>query len=151
MAGLRREKAAQLAAISVDYLTRLEQGRVQASTSVLITLANALRLDGDQRIYLFELAGRAPLLLRRRPAQTVRPAMRRLLDQLTESPAMILGHRMDILAWSARRGGRSIPTSRDTRRIAATTSTFCSTIQPSATSTQTGRDAASKPATFQLC
>jgi hypothetical protein len=31
VAGLRREEVAQLAAISVDYLTRLEQGRVQAS------------------------------------------------------------------------------------------------------------------------
>ncbi|GAA5180387.1 hypothetical protein GCM10023322_12570 [Rugosimonospora acidiphila] len=49
MAGLRREEVAQLAAISVDYLTRLEQGRVQASASVLITLADALRLDDNQR------------------------------------------------------------------------------------------------------
>ncbi|MGC5311826.1 helix-turn-helix domain-containing protein [Micromonospora zamorensis] len=102
VAGLRREEVAQLAAISVDYLTRLEQGRVQASTSVLITLAKALRLDDDQRTYLFELAGKAPLLRRRRrSAQTVRPAMRRLLDQLTESPALILGRRMDILGWNA--------------------------------------------------
>ena len=31
VAGLRREEVAQLAAISVDYYTRLEQGRVQAS------------------------------------------------------------------------------------------------------------------------
>jgi hypothetical protein len=29
--GLRREEVAQLAAISVDYYTRLEQGRLQAS------------------------------------------------------------------------------------------------------------------------
>ena len=47
VAGLRREEVAQLAAISVDYLTRLEQGRVQASASVLITLSRALRLDDD--------------------------------------------------------------------------------------------------------
>jgi hypothetical protein len=41
VAGLRREEVAQLAAISVDYLTRLERGRVQASASVLRTLSRA--------------------------------------------------------------------------------------------------------------
>jgi transcriptional regulator with XRE-family HTH domain len=100
VAGLRREEVAQLAAISVDYLTRLEQGRVQASASVLITLSRALRLDDDQQAYLYELAGKAPLP-RRRPAQRARPAMRRLLEQLTQTPAVVLGRRLDILAWNA--------------------------------------------------
>jgi transcriptional regulator with XRE-family HTH domain len=76
--GLRREEVAQLAAISVDYLTRLEQGRVRASGSVLITLSRALRLDDDQQAYLCQLAGKAPQP-RRRPVQQTRPAMRRLL------------------------------------------------------------------------
>jgi transcriptional regulator with XRE-family HTH domain len=101
VAGLRREEVAQLAAISVDYLTRLEQGRVQASVSVLITLARALRLDDDQQAYLYELVGKTPIRSRRRPAQKLRPAMRRLLDQLTETPALVLGRRLDILAWNA--------------------------------------------------
>lgn len=100
VAGLRREEVAQLAAISVDYLTRLEQGRVQASASVLITLSRALRLDEDQETYLYELAGKT-LRPRRRPAQQARPAMRRLLGQLTETPAVVLGRRLDILAWNA--------------------------------------------------
>jgi transcriptional regulator with XRE-family HTH domain len=98
--GLRREEVAQLAAISVDYLTRLEQGRVRASASVLVTLSRALRLDDDQQAYLYELAGKTPLP-RRRPAQQARPAMRRLLDQLTQTPAVVLGRRLDILAWNA--------------------------------------------------
>ncbi|MCU1525183.1 MAG: transcriptional regulator, partial [Microbacteriaceae bacterium] len=72
--GLRREEVAQLAAISVDYYTRLEQGRVQASASVLITLARALRLDDDQQTYLYELAGKIAARPRRRPLQRVRPA-----------------------------------------------------------------------------
>jgi Helix-turn-helix domain len=38
VAGLRRDEVARLAAISVDYYTRLEQGRVHASASVLATL-----------------------------------------------------------------------------------------------------------------
>jgi transcriptional regulator with XRE-family HTH domain len=99
--GLRREEVAQLAAISVDYYTRLEQGRVRASTPVLATLARALRLDDDQQKYLYELAGRTDARPhRRRPAQRLRPAMRRLLDQLTHTPALVLGKRLDILAWN---------------------------------------------------
>jgi transcriptional regulator with XRE-family HTH domain len=101
VAGLRREEVAQLAAISVDYYTRLEQGRVQASAPVLATLSRALRLDEDQRAYLYEIAGKAGARpRRRRAAQRVRPAMRRLLDQLTQTPVIVLGRRMDILAWN---------------------------------------------------
>ena len=33
VAGLRREEVAQLAAISTDYYTRLEQGRINASAT----------------------------------------------------------------------------------------------------------------------
>ncbi|MEU6142017.1 helix-turn-helix domain-containing protein [Streptomyces sp. NPDC047081] len=101
VAGLRREEVARIAAISVDYYTRLEQGRVRASAPVLITLARALRLDDDQQRYLYELAGRSDARpRRRRPAERLRPAMRRLLDQLSETPALVLGKRLDILAWN---------------------------------------------------
>ncbi|MBE3012584.1 helix-turn-helix domain-containing protein [Microbispora sp. NEAU-D428] len=102
VAGLRREEVAQLAAISVDYYTRLEQGRVRASASVLATLARALRLDDDQQRYLYQLAGKTDARPhRRQPSQRVRPAMRRLLDQLTATPAIVLGKRLDILEWNA--------------------------------------------------
>jgi transcriptional regulator with XRE-family HTH domain len=101
VAGLRREEVAQLAAISVDYYTRLEQGRVQASATVLATLARALRLTDDEQTYLYAVAGKSDSRpRRRRPAQKVRPAIRRLLDQLTENPAIALGRRMDVLAWN---------------------------------------------------
>jgi transcriptional regulator with XRE-family HTH domain len=99
--GLRREEVAQLAAISVDYYTRLEQGRVPASAAVLGTLAHALLLSDDQRTYMYELAGKPTARSRRRTVQRVRPAVRRLLDQLTETPAIVLGRRMDILAWNS--------------------------------------------------
>jgi transcriptional regulator with XRE-family HTH domain len=92
VAGLRREEAAQLAAISVDYYTRLEQGRVQASASALATLARALRLDEDQQAYLYEIAGKTDARpRRRRGAQRARPAMRRLLDQLAQTPGLPAG------------------------------------------------------------
>src|ERR671939_1559414 len=57
VAGLRREEVAQLAAISTDYYTRLEQGRIRPSAPVLGSLARVLRLDDDQRTYMYELAG----------------------------------------------------------------------------------------------
>ncbi|MFF4902736.1 helix-turn-helix domain-containing protein [Streptomyces sp. NPDC001068] len=101
VAGLRREEVARLASISVDYYTRLEQGRVRASAPVLVTLVRALRLDDDQKTYMYELAGRGDARpRRRRTAQQVRPAMRRLLDQLTATPALVLGRRLDVLAWN---------------------------------------------------
>ncbi|MGW2465072.1 helix-turn-helix domain-containing protein, partial [Streptomyces sp. NPDC001761] len=101
-AGLRREEVARLAAISVDYYTRLEQGRVRASAPVLVTLVRALRLDDDQKRYLYGLAGRSEdrPKRRRRPVQPVRPPMRRLLEQLTDTPALVLGRRLDVLAWN---------------------------------------------------
>ncbi|BDH05876.1 MULTISPECIES: helix-turn-helix domain-containing protein [Streptomyces] len=99
--GLRREEVAQLASISTDYYTRLEQGTLPASAHVLAALARALRLDEDQRTYVYGLAGKTAARPRRRTAQRVRPQWQRLLDQLTESPAMVLGRYMDILAWNS--------------------------------------------------
>ncbi|MFD7983520.1 helix-turn-helix domain-containing protein [Kitasatospora indigofera] len=99
--GLRREEVALLASISVDYYTRLEQGRVRASASVLAPLARALCLDEDQQKYLYELAGKADARpRRRRSGQQVRPAVERLLEQLGQTPALVLGKRLDVLAWN---------------------------------------------------
>lgn len=98
--GLRREEVAQLAAISTDYYTRLEQGRISASTHVLSALARVLHLDDDQRAYLAELAGNDTARPRRHTGQVVQPPLQRLLDDLGCTPAMVLGRRMDILAWN---------------------------------------------------
>ncbi|GAC67000.1 helix-turn-helix transcriptional regulator [Gordonia soli] len=97
--GLRREEVATLAGVSVDYLTRLEQARdVRPSVQVTEALAAALRLDDDQRTYLFTLAGH------RVPAATTRPSvpegLARLVTDLDPLPAMIVNHRLDILAWN---------------------------------------------------
>ncbi|MGW0798030.1 MmyB family transcriptional regulator [Streptomyces sp. NPDC002692] len=98
--GLRREEVARLASISTDYYTRLEQGNLPASAHVLAALAHALRLNEDERTYLYGLAGKNADRPRRRTAQRVRPQWRRVLDQLSESPAVVLGRYMDILAWN---------------------------------------------------
>src|SRR3982750_3966909 len=68
VAGLRREEVAQLAAISTDYYTRLEQGRIGPSGPVLASLARVLRLDDDQRTYMYALAGNPAAAKSRRRA-----------------------------------------------------------------------------------
>ncbi|MEU3524249.1 helix-turn-helix domain-containing protein [Streptomyces sp. NPDC038707] len=98
--GLRREEVALLASISTDYYTRLEQGRRQASATVLDALARVLHLNDEERAYLLEVAGKTAAQPRRQAAQAVRPQLRRVLDELTTSPALVLGRRMDILAWN---------------------------------------------------
>lgn len=99
--GLRREELAMLAGVSADYYVRLEQGRDQhPSEQVLDALARALRLDDDATAHLHELARPAPRR-RRRPAarlERVRPSLQRLMDAWSESPAVVIGRRMDVLA-----------------------------------------------------
>ena len=88
--GLRREEVAALALMSVDYYTRLEQQRgPQPSEQMLAALARALRLTGSERDYLFQTAGHNP------PASVaaaahVAPALLRVLDRLSDTPALIL-------------------------------------------------------------
>jgi transcriptional regulator with XRE-family HTH domain len=89
-AGLRREEVAQLAAMSTDYYTRLEQRRgPQPSTQMLASLARALRLTADERAYLYRVAGHdAPD--RVGTSDHVSPGLLRVLDRLTDTPALIL-------------------------------------------------------------
>ena len=100
VAGLRREEVATLASISTDYYTRSAQGRIQASAPVLNTLADVLSLDQDQRRYLLDLAGKPSTRNPRQSAQKVKPQLQRLLDDLATTPAIVMGWRMDVLAWN---------------------------------------------------
>lgn len=101
VAGLRREEAALLAGISVEYYTRLERGNTGGvSEDVLEGVARALQLDEAERTHLVHLVraadtNRSP---RRRPTQDrVRPPVQRILDAL-DVPAHVRNARMDILA-----------------------------------------------------
>ena len=97
--GLRRAEVAQLAGVTADFYDRIERGRARAvSEAVLEALARALRLDEPDRDQLFAAA--LPAVSRRRPMrpQQVRPALRRVLDALNDVPALVLGHRLDLLA-----------------------------------------------------
>jgi transcriptional regulator with XRE-family HTH domain len=90
--GLRREEVAALAVMSTDYYTRLEQRRgPQPSEQMLGSLARALRLTGDERDYLFKVAGHnAPEPVS--AATHVAPALLRVLDRLDDTPALILSN-----------------------------------------------------------
>ena len=102
--GLRREEVALLAGISIDYYTRLERGNARgASDAVLGALARALQLDEAERAHLFDLVRAANASTTapapRRPARPqVRPAVARILDSMTTTPAYLRNGRMDILA-----------------------------------------------------
>ncbi|MFH7594556.1 helix-turn-helix transcriptional regulator [Streptomyces racemochromogenes] len=96
--GLRREEVAHLSGVSVDYYVRLEQGRAtQPSDQVLDALARVLGLDDTERGHLCRLARQ-----RRRPARTpggrVRPELLRVLSLIADAPALIMNHRLDVLA-----------------------------------------------------
>ncbi|MFJ3224669.1 helix-turn-helix transcriptional regulator [Streptomyces sp. NPDC086783] len=88
-AGLRREELALLAGISVDYVTRLEQGRAShPSAQVVAALARALRLSDTERSHLFRLAGLAPPGPETVPGHLT-PSVQRMLDRLTGTPVAV--------------------------------------------------------------
>jgi transcriptional regulator with XRE-family HTH domain len=97
--GLRREEVAMLAGVSVDYYIRLERGRdLNVSEAVLDAVARALRLDETERGHLFTLARRRQVRRRPTPPQRVRPGLRRVVESMTDLPAVLVGHRCDVLA-----------------------------------------------------
>ncbi|WP_020499846.1 helix-turn-helix transcriptional regulator [Sciscionella marina] len=98
VAGLRREEVAQLAGLSVEYVVRLEQGRgPQPSAQVLTALTRALRLERDERDQVFRLAGSSPPLSGR-IEMSLRPSVLRLLERLSDLPALVLSAKGDVLA-----------------------------------------------------
>ncbi|NUS54076.1 MAG: helix-turn-helix domain-containing protein, partial [Streptomycetaceae bacterium] len=115
---------AALAGISAGYYASLEQGRhTRVSGQILDDLAQALQLDRRERALLGDLADAAgnaasaetaggaevadagpaspPRGRRLRvPREPVRPGLRRLVDSLGGSPAVLLGRHGDVLAWN---------------------------------------------------
>ncbi|OEV12543.1 helix-turn-helix protein [Streptomyces sp. Amel2xB2] len=99
--GLRREEVAQLAGMSADYYTRLEQRRgSHPSRQLLTALARALRLTDTERDHLFHLAGEEPP----RPggsSEHVRPGLLLILDRLYDLPASVMSDWGEMLAQNA--------------------------------------------------
>ncbi|MFG1685229.1 helix-turn-helix domain-containing protein [Nonomuraea sp. NPDC049269] len=104
--GLRRAELATLAGVSVEYLTRLEQGRDRSpSAQILAALSETLGLSRDERIHLHRLAkttggGTCDGAAATR-ARTVRPTVQALLDRLEPAPALVVNRPGDLLAWTA--------------------------------------------------
>jgi transcriptional regulator with XRE-family HTH domain len=99
--GLRRAEVAQLAGVSVDWYTWLEQGRpISVSTQVLESLVSALRLHAQEREHLFLLAHQQPPPERAMESEVVSPTLQRFLDHQGLSPAFVLGPRWDVVAWN---------------------------------------------------
>jgi transcriptional regulator with XRE-family HTH domain len=99
--GLRREEVASLAAISIDYYTRLEQGRERhPSAQVLDALAAALQLSTTETSYLNGLVTPAPTPRTKRRAADEVPNEFLLLvmGSWALGPAYIVNHRSDVLA-----------------------------------------------------
>jgi hypothetical protein len=88
-----------LAAISVDYYVRLEQGRENhPSAQVLEALSHVLQLDDDARLHLYRVAGLTPSPTRSPAPERVDPELWRLLELWPDSPALVLGRAYDVLA-----------------------------------------------------
>lgn len=99
--GLRREELAGLTGISVDYLTRLEQGRATSpSAQVVESLARALRLTDDEREQLFRLAGLAAPGPGSVPTR-ITPSVQRLLDRLGSTPLAVFDAAWNLLLANA--------------------------------------------------
>lgn len=98
--GLRREELAAQAGVSVDYLTRLEQGRArEPSEQVLLAVAGALQLSDEELGHLFELARKPPPLRGRLPADLTSGAQR-LLDHVHDVPMSVYDPIWNLLAWN---------------------------------------------------
>ncbi|MEV5841619.1 helix-turn-helix transcriptional regulator [Streptomyces sp. NPDC051985] len=98
--GLRREEVAQLAFISTEYYTRLEQARgPRPSREVLGGLARALRLSDAERVHLHHLAG-APPAPPPGPPREVRQSLLDLLRRLPQAAAFVTSATCEVLAWN---------------------------------------------------
>jgi transcriptional regulator with XRE-family HTH domain len=138
--GLRREEVALLAGVSTDYYTRLEKGHVTGvSDEVLDAVARALQLDEAERAHLLDLvrAARPARQPRRRPRTRIRPSLQRVLDALTNAPAIVRNGRMDILASNPLGRALYSPVF-DDPAPAATSPASSSSTRPPVTSTRTG-------------
>jgi transcriptional regulator with XRE-family HTH domain len=98
--GLRREELAQLAGLSADYLTRLEQGRASnPSREVLAALARALRLSSDEQAHLFRVAGHAPPGPGRM-SRHMTPSLQRIVERLDALPVLVIDRAWEIVSWN---------------------------------------------------
>ncbi|WP_320772709.1 helix-turn-helix transcriptional regulator [Streptomyces sp. CRN 30] len=100
--GLRRQELSDIAGISVEYYTRLEQGRAaRPSREILHALARAFGLSVAERDHLFRLGGEPPPQIEA-PDAVIRPGLLRMLRGLEDTmPVTVHDGRLDLLACNA--------------------------------------------------
>ncbi|MCM3920214.1 helix-turn-helix transcriptional regulator [Frankia sp. AiPs1] len=97
--GLRRAELATLAGISVEYVVRLEQGRVPTpSAQVCSALARALHLSDDEHAHLLRMAGHAADPSR--VPRMIPGSLYRIVDQLAGNPLAIHDATWQLLHWN---------------------------------------------------
>uniref|UniRef100_A0AAU3GMN9 Helix-turn-helix transcriptional regulator n=1 Tax=Streptomyces sp. NBC_01401 TaxID=2903854 RepID=A0AAU3GMN9_9ACTN len=97
--GLRRSELAALAGISVEYVVRLEQGRVATpSAQVCSALARALDLSDDEHAHLLRLAGHTAD--RGRVPRMIPGSLYRIMDQLAVNPLSVFDATWQLLHWN---------------------------------------------------
>ena len=100
VAGLRREEVAVLAGVSVDYYTRLEQGRERTpSAQVVDAICSALRLSADARQHAYRLAKLAPSV--QPPPATVSGELQQLMDAFPGAAAYVVDPAFRVIAANA--------------------------------------------------
>ncbi|WP_027941338.1 helix-turn-helix domain-containing protein [Amycolatopsis taiwanensis] len=105
--GLRRSDLAQRAGVSVEYLTRIEQGRDRnPSLAVVNALADALSLDAAERAHLRLLAKitSGACVIERPPSppnRQVRPTVHDTLQLLEPGVAFLTNRLGDLLAYTS--------------------------------------------------
>ncbi|WP_165956510.1 helix-turn-helix transcriptional regulator [Kribbella antibiotica] len=98
--GLRRPEVAELAHISVDHYTNVEQARGSSpSRQVLVSISSALRLDDNEQRHLFEIAGmQAPHSIY--PSMNVADSLVQLVHGMRTTAALVVSARYDVLEWN---------------------------------------------------
>jgi transcriptional regulator with XRE-family HTH domain len=105
--GLRRSDLAARAGISVEYLTRIEQGRDRnPSIAVVNALADGLSLDQAERQhlrYLTKISGNLCVghLRPAAPNREIRPSTRQTLALMEPGLAVVMNRLGDILAYTS--------------------------------------------------
>lgn len=101
IAGLRREEVAQLAHISIDWYTWLEQGRnIHVSSQVLEAIAKVLQLNSSEKRYMYFLSEQSMPLENIETLNSVSSSLQYFLDYQNPCPAYVTNLRWDFVAWN---------------------------------------------------
>lgn len=96
--GLRREEVALLTGVSIDYYTRLEQGRERRPSDQVLDALSRVLHDHHAASYLFHLAQPAPHAATVTSPRAVGAVLRDFLTDTIDAPATLTSPALDVLA-----------------------------------------------------